>query len=161
MLTQTFAKLFICFFWGSPRWAASTCYSVFFVIISWKKYIKNLNNSTINTLRYLPEEKSITICSQSLQAKRSLMTYQKLPWVLETFHARSSLYSDPRERSATALMAPSQLQARSNRFGPDFGHYGWLAPYDHLRDFECNRRYNWLTRKGHQMKEYFKLCCLC
>ena len=56
------------------------------------------------------------------------MTYEKLPWVLETFHMRSSLYSDPREKpldqSAIALMAPSQLQARSNRFGPDFGQDG-------------------------------------
>ena len=43
--------------------------------------------------------------------------------------------------------------------GPDFGQDGWLATNDHLRDFESNRRYNWLTRIDQHVKEYFQLCC--
>lgn len=71
-------------------------------------------------------EKSIMICSQTLRAKRSLMTYEKLPWVPEIFHARSSLYGDLREKALDQRLfrVPSQLQARLNRFGPDFGHDG-------------------------------------
>ena len=30
--------------------------------------------------------------------------------------------------------------------GPDFGHDGWLAPNDHLRDIKSNRRYNWFDK---------------
>ena len=58
--------------------------------------------------------------------------------------------SDPREkpldRSAISLMAPNQSQTRLNQFSPDFGRESWLAPNGHLRDVECNRRCNWLSR---------------
>ena len=39
-------------------------------------------------------------------------------------------------------MAPIQSLAQLIKSaGPDFGHDRWLAPNDHLRDFESNRRY--------------------
>lgn len=50
------------------------------------------------------------------------------------FRLRYSFYSDPREKkkvldqSALTFIAPSQSQERLKRFGPDFGHEGWLAP---------------------------------
>ena len=63
-------------------------------------------------------------------------------------------------QSAFALMAPIQSLAQLIKSaGPDFGHDRWLAPNDHLRDFESNRRYNWLTRIDQHVKEYFQLCC--
>ena len=65
----------------------------------------------------------------------------------------------PLEQSAIALMAPIQTLARLKSVSPDFGHDGWLAPNDHQRDFESNRRYNWLTRIDQLLKEYFQLCC--
>ena len=34
-----------------------------------------------------------------------------------------------------------------------------MAPNDHLRDFESNRRHNWLKRIDQHVKEYFQLCC--
>lgn len=59
--------------------------------------------------------------------------------------------------------AQSQSQALLHQFSPEFGYHSWLAPNDHLRDFEFRRYDNYLTRIGHHMKEYndLKLCWLC
>ena len=65
-----------------------------------------------------------------------------------------ALNSDPREKpleqSAVTLMAPIQSFPRLNQLV-----HGWLAPNDHLRDFESNRRYNWFTRIDQHVKGYF------
>ena len=83
-----------------------------------------------------------------------------IPWVPETFLPRfpvsiKSLEWPTRKASGAeryCLMALIQSLA-------DFGQDGWLAPNDHLRDFESNRRYNWLTTIDQHVKEYFQLYC--
>ena len=59
--------------------------------------------------------------------------------------------------------AQNKSQALLHQFSPEFGYHSWLAPNDHLRDFEFRRYDNYLTRIGHHMKEYndLKLCWLC
>ena len=59
-----------------------------------------------------------------------------------------SAHSDPREKPLE-----QSAVARLNKL------VQILDTNDRLRDFESNRRYNWLTRIDQHVKEYFQLCC--
>ena len=90
-----------------------------------------------------------------------------VPWVPETFLARfpvsvKSLYWPMWKVSGAeryCFDGADPIVSMVKSVGPDFGQDGWLAPNDRLRDFESNRRYNWLTRIDQHVKEYFQLCC--
>ena len=92
-----------------------------------------------------------------------------VPWVPETFLARfpvsvKSLYWPMWKVSGAeryCFDGADPIVSMIKSVGPDFGQDSWLAPNDHLRDFESNRRYNWLPRIDRHVKEYFQLCCCC